>query len=148
MDDANQITREAYERLVAQHRTLTEREIVDARSRLVAIQEGGGDAEGLEGVEAVFEVERITGTIARLERIIASAVIVEPGSWTMVAPGCTVELDFGDGVEQYTYESITSPSAIGPTSPLGVAIAGRSAGDTVEVSAPGGSYTVRIISVR
>jgi transcription elongation factor GreA len=144
---ANQMTQQAYEKLCRQRHGLIERDLLEARARLVAIQEGGGDAEGLEGVEAVFETERIVAQIARVERLIADAVIVDGGNRETVEAGCTMVLEFGDGPERYVYEEVTGPSTVSPSSPLGQAVAGRRAGEQVQVDAPGGTYQVQILAI-
>lgn len=142
------MTQAAYDRLVEQHRVLTFGELVDAQQRLASIQDSGGDAEGLEGVEAVFDVERVAGEIERIARIIDNAEIVDGGGGEVVAHGCTVVLDAGDGPETYSFEDITGPGSISPHSPIGSAIVGLRAGARVDVAAPGGTYQVRILEIR
>ena len=43
--------------------------------------------------------------------------------------------------------SVGGSGAVSPDSPLGQALIGASEGDTVEVSAPRGSWTARVVSV-
>lgn len=54
-----------------------------------------------------------------------------------VLPGRTVTIDFGDGPERFHFGSIeeqTGLEVITPASPIGAAIAGRRAGDTVTLA--------------
>jgi transcription elongation factor GreA len=63
--------------------------------------------------------------------------------------GSTVEIedDQGNRIEG-EISSIGGKGAISPDSPLGRALVGRCAGDTVHVDAPRGKWTARILSVR
>ena len=120
---------------------------MEARERVEHAQNGGGDGDGLAGVEAVFEAEEIGARLARVERALEEAVIVSGGG-EVVGVGSSVDVDMGDGVESYAFESQAGPGRIGRDSPLGKALEGRRAGETVQVEAPGGTYTVKLIAVR
>lgn len=139
------MSQQAYEGLVAEHAKL-QRLHLEAKDRVDHAQNGGGDNEGLAGVEAVFEAEEIGGRLARVARAISEAVIVAGGG-ERVAIGSVLELDFGDGAEKFVFEQVAGEGQIGRVSPIGQAIEGRRSGETVTVKAPGGSYTVKILSV-
>lgn len=137
----------AYDTLIARRDALVAGELAAARERVDDIQQGGGDAEGLEAVEAVFEAERLAGEVERLDRQIADAVIVDRASFNRVEIGCTVAVDFGDGSETYRYDRTSETGVITPASPLGAALLGAGVGDEVFVEAPNGRYSVRIVSI-
>lgn len=139
------MSKQAYEGLKVERDKLL-RLHLEAKDRVEHAQNGGGDNEGLAGVEAVFEAEEIWGRLARVEREIEEAVVVVAGGEYVVV-GSRLVLDFGDGSETYTFEHVAGDGVIGSTSPLGRAVGGRRAGETVQVEAPGGSYTVKILSV-
>src|SRR5262249_61283610 len=66
-----------------------------------------------------------------------------------VGIGSTVKLEDEEGRRIEGEIAIVGGStAISPDSPLGRALIGRRAGDAVEVEAPRGTWTARILSVR
>lgn len=142
------MTKEAYERLVQQRDSLVHVVLPEARQRVDDLQNGGSDNEGLEAVQAVFDAEQINGELAKLERLIATAEVVDGSGREHIGVGSVVVLDFGDGPEEYVFDTVTGSQTVGPGSPLGAAIVGRRAGEVVEVAAPGGSYRVRIVEIR
>jgi len=122
------------------------RAYTEAHTRMEDIQGGGDDAEGLSGVEAVFEADAARARVERLQRAILDARIVEGGS-SEIGIGSTVTIDAGEGPETYRYEMNAGAGCIGRGSPLGEAIWGKRAGDTCQVPAPGGTYTVTVLEV-
>lgn len=142
----NEMSQQAYDNLVAERAALVEAH-TEARRRVEDAQNGGGDGEGLNGVEAVFEADEIGARLARVERAIADATIVQGGG-DAVRVGTTVVIDMGDGPETYRYEQHASSGCIGVTSPIGSAIAGLKPGESATITAPGGAYQVRVIEVR
>lgn len=93
----------------------------------------------------------IDGRLRRLERIIKRAKIVASVSDGTVQIGSTVKLSVLGKDVMYTvvggYESDPSKQSISHRSPLGTALMGKSAGDTVEVQAPKGTIVYTIMSV-
>jgi transcription elongation factor GreA len=140
------MSKQAYDGLQAERAKL-QRLHLEAKDRVEHAQNGGGDNEGLAGVEAVFEAEEIGGRLARIERELEEAIVVAGGGEYVVV-GSRMELDFGDGAETYTFEHVAGDGVVGSSSPLGRAIDGRRAGEVVQVEAPGGQYTVKILSVK
>jgi hypothetical protein len=63
--------------------------------------------------------------------------------------GALVEIDDGEDIEAYAYGAASAVSyglpVLRATSPLGAALKGKQAGDTVTFQAPGGLRTVRIV---
>ena len=68
--------------------------------------------------------------------------------------GATVELEDQDGGERVTYQIVGEDEAdiragrISITSPIARALVGKSAGDVVDVAAPGGTRSYEIVAVR
>lgn len=145
MSTMTEMSKGAYDAL-EQERAEVAALVEAARERVEHAQNGGGDSEGLEGVEAVFEAENITARLNRIEQLLRGAVIVEAGGG-VVRIGSRVVLDFGDGPEEYTVENVVRGGSIGAESPLGSAVMGKQAGDEIEVQAPGGTYRVSILEV-
>jgi transcription elongation GreA/GreB family factor len=142
----NEMSQHAYDTLVEERKMLIKVHN-EARRRVEDAQNDGGDGEGLNGIEAVFEADEIGVRLARVERAIAEATIVE-GGVGVVRVGAIVVIDMGDGPETYRYEQHAGSDCIGTTSPIGSAIAGLKPGDSATITAPGGAYQVRIIEVR
>jgi len=88
---------------------------------------------------------RITILRARLE----SAVIVEAGGSDVVDVGCRVVVrDEAGGRMTLELSSLGGEGTVSPSSPLGAALLGRRAGESVEVQAPRGSWTATIVEIR
>jgi transcription elongation factor GreA len=92
--------------------------------------------------------------IRHLEALLKSAVIVETASADRVEAGTVVEVRMGDDDEVSAYlvgsieERGSSYDVISPGSPLGQALVGHTPGEVVTYEAPGGKFSVEIVSVR
>jgi transcription elongation factor GreA len=144
------LSQAAYDALGARCVELETRLLPEAQARVAEIQDNTGDNEGLEAVAAIFEAQGLRGELARLQRMMADAVVVDDSAHEVVAVGATVVIDLGDGPEEYHYDSVevAGRASLGPSSPIGVAIAGRRAGDTVVAHTPGGELSIDVIDVR
>jgi transcription elongation factor GreA len=92
--------------------------------------------------------------IRQIEALLGQAVIVEGGGADVVAAGTIVEvrMDNDDDTLAYLVGSIEERpddvDVISPGSPLGQALVGHGPGEVVQYSAPGGTFSVEIVSVR
>jgi len=88
---------------------------------------------------------RITILRARLE----SAEIVEAGGAEVVAIGSlvVVEDEQGERIE-VELSNLGGQGAVSSSSPLGAALLGRRAGESVDVPAPRGAWQARIVEIR
>ncbi len=115
----------------------------------------GDLSENFEYHAAKREKNRNDSRISYLERMIKNAIIVsEISTEGKVSMNNMVTLYYPDDDETETIKIVTSirgdsiDGKISPESPLGAAIYGRSVGETVTVSVPGGSsYDVTIQSI-
>jgi transcription elongation factor GreA len=86
------------------------------------------------------------GRIRQLEYLIDEPEIVENQVYAIVYDG-----DSNDMAERYMIgnmeEEIEDADVISSTSPLGAALSGASAGDSITYDAPNGSMTVKVLSV-
>src|SRR3989449_11373507 len=88
---------------------------------------------------------KITILRARLE----DAVIVEGGDPDVVSVGSRVVIEDGDGGRmEVEISGLGGDGTTSPSSPLGAAVLGRRAGDTVEVNAPRGPWQATIVEIR
>ena len=97
----------------------------------------------------------IEGRVMELEGIISYADVIDPKalSGDVVRFGATVELADEDTDEESTFQIVGTHEAnvedgkLSVTSPTARALIGKSLGDSVEVTTPGGSKSYEIIQV-
>ena len=99
----------------------------------------------------------IEGRIKEIETKLSTAEIIDPSKLTntgKVVFGAVVELEDQDGAHRVTYQVVGEDEAdiragrISVTSPIARAVVGKSEGDVVDVSAPGGIHSYEIVAVR
>jgi transcription elongation factor GreA len=118
-------------------------ELVEA----IATARGFGDlSENFAYHDAKNEQGLLERRIAILRSRLENAVVVERAAEGVVGVGSVVEVEDEDG-SRFEVE-ISSISGVSTDSPLGGALLGARVGDTVEVKAPKGSWTARVVSVR
>jgi len=147
------LTRQGYNKLqdeLDHLRTVKRQEVA---ARLHEAMEGGELIEDAEYEAAKNEQAFVEGRIQELEMLLANArVIEEKGKMDVVQIAATVTLQEGNQEEEiYT---IVGPAEANPRegrisheSPLGRALLNHRAGDVVNVDAPDGQFTVRVIKV-
>ena len=150
------LTREGYEKLVAELNDLRENKRHEVSERLRAALEGGGDdlLENAELEAAKNEQSFVEGRISELEYLVATAKVVDEISKTSgIQVGSTITVQEVGETEKEVYRIVGAAEAdpnenkISNESPIGKAVFGHKKGETVEVSAPGGSYRLKIIKV-
>ena len=111
-------------------------------------REFGDLSENAEYHAAKNEQGLLEARIRRLRSRLAHAVLVESEATGAVGVGSRVVIEDANG-ERMDVEisSVGGSGAVSPDSPLGRALIGAAVGDTVEVEAPRGSWTARVISV-
>ena len=150
------LTREGYETLQQELDMLRNerREEIAARLR-AAIDEGGELIENAEYEAAKNEQAFVEERIKELEILLATARIVDeeklPPGVIHVGSKVIVQEDGADP-EEYTIvgaaEAKPLAGRISNESPLGKALINHKAGETVEVNAPAGSFSVKILEVK
>ncbi len=118
-------------------------------------REHGDLSENAEYHAARERQSFIEGRVAELEDKISRAEVIDPSklSGDAVKFGATVTLADEDTDEETTYqivgqdESDIKNGLLSITSPLARALIGKSVGDSVEVSTPGGSKLYEIVAV-
>jgi transcription elongation factor GreA len=99
----------------------------------------------------------IEGRIAEIEGKLSAAEIIDTAALTnngKVIFGATVDLEDQDDGKKITYQIVGEDEAdiksgrISVTSPIARAVVGKSAGDVVDVTAPGGVRSYEIVKVR
>ena len=155
MADTVQLSQAAYDRLKAELDDLTTRGRIDIARKIETARELGDLSENGDYHAAKEEQGKMEGRIIHLSRMVENAEIVEAGEDDgVVAAGSVVTIRYvGDeDEERYLLGSIEEQAdgleVISPGSPLGGALIGRSAGDTVSYETPtGAQLEVEITSV-
>jgi transcription elongation factor GreA len=111
-------------------------------------REFGDLSENFEYHAAKNEQGLLEARIRTLRSRLAHATVVESEGDGAVSVGSHVVIEDGDGERmQVEISSVGGAGAVSPDSPLGRALLGASVGDTVEVEAPRGAWTARVVSV-
>jgi transcription elongation factor GreA len=149
------LTAEGLQNLEKRLKTLKEIRRPEVAERLrQAMEEGGDLTENAEYMDAKNEQAFVEGEIARLERIVSSAEIIEEGGKKdVVTIGSHVTVIDKETKETEVYHLVGSAEAnpregrISIESPLGKALMGARVRDKVTVEAPDGEliYTIKSI---
>ena len=118
-------------------------------------REHGDLSENAEYHAARDRQSFIEGRLAELEDMISRADVIDPKalSGKIVRFGATVKLADEDTDEESTYQIVGSHEAdvesgrLSLTSPLARALIGKTVGDSVEVTTPGGSKSYEVLKV-
>ncbi len=150
------LTPETYQRLTAELQDLTTHGRVEIARAIEAARALGDLSENGDYHAAKDTQGKMEARIRQLQAMLASAVILEPDTSAAggpIAAGAIVEIRYeGDAeTERYLVGSIEEKrddvSVISPGSPLGQALLGKKAGETVSYQAPNGTLSVEIVSV-
>lgn len=144
----------AYERLKSEHDDLTTRGRVEIARKIEAARELGDLSENGDYHAAKEAQGHMEGRIAHLAHLLENAEIVEGAAGENVSHGSVVSIRYegDDEVEKYLVGSIEERhddlDVISPVSPLGAALLGSGAGETVSFVAPtGAELRVEVVSV-
>ena len=147
---------------IAGHKALSEelnhRSSVERPSIIAAISEARAHGDLSENAEyhAAKEQQSLNeGRIQELESILALADVIDVTklSGDTIKFGATVELVDEDTEAEKTYQIVGNPEAnasagkISLSSPIARALIGKEEGDSIEVSAPGGSKSYEVLKV-
>ncbi len=124
----------------------------EVAARIHDAKEHGDLSENAEYEEAKNEQAFVEGRIQTLEGMLKTAVIIENSGSEHVALGSVVTVESDDGEETFTIvgsaEARPAAAKISNESPVGRALLGKKAGDTVVVKLPNGTdYTYSIKSI-
>lgn len=154
MASTNQLSRQAYDRLSAELEDLTTRGRVEIARAIETARELGDLSENGDYHAAKDQQGKMEARIRQLQALLEDVEIVDQASSDVVGTGSTVSIRFeGDDTEErYLVGSIEERQGdlevVSPASPMGKALLGASAGDTVEYQAPNGTMLkVEIVSI-
>ena len=155
MEDVHKLSREAFDRLQAEHDDLTTRGRIEIAQKIETAREMGDLSENGDYHAAKEEQGKMEGRIAHLAKLVTNAEIVEidHSGERRVQPGCVVSIryDGDDEVERYLLGSIEERrdglTVMSPGSPLGQALVDAKVGDTVTFSAPAGPLQISVVDI-
>lgn len=154
MAQTHQLSQAAYDRLKSEYDELTTIGRVEIARKIEAARELGDLSENGDYHAAKEEQGKMEGRIAHLGSMLENAEIVtDAGGGDTVGAGSVVSIRYegDDEVERYLIGSIEERhddlDVISPTSPLGSALMGAKAGDSVQYQAPGGMLGVEVVTV-
>ncbi len=126
--------------------------------KAIAEARGHGDlSENAEYHAAREQQGFIEGRIGEIEGKLANAEIIDPATLPKngkVVFGAQVELEDQNSGERVTYQVVGEDEAdiragrISVSSPIARALVGKSEGEVVEVTAPGGTHSYEILAVK
>ena len=148
-------TKQGYQDLVDElkYLKLTRREEIKEQ---IAVARGFGDlSENAEYDEARNEQAKVEARIQELEALIENAEIIDETNMDVrsISLGSVVKLYDEDFEEEITYSIVGSNQAdplekkISDQSPIGRALMGKKAGDSITVTAPAGELHFKVLEV-
>ena len=149
------LTLEGYDKLLEELEYLTGTRRREVAARIKTAIEFGDISENSEYDDANNEQAFIEGRITQVKDVLAKASLIDDKKVTTdkVSVGCCVKLLDIEEDEEFDYRLVGSVEAdpenhkISNESPVGQAILGRAAGDTVKVEVPSGVIDYRIIGI-
>lgn len=154
-DQPTFLTKEGMKKLEEELRNLQTVRRHEVADRLHAAMEEGDIDENAEYDDAKNEQAFVEGRILMLENMFKNTALIDESvkAGDEVLLGCKVTIVEGTGTPEVYHlvgvvEADPTKGKISNESPLGKALMGRRVGDTVQVNAPAGLLTFRIVSTR
>ncbi len=155
MAEVQKLSRDAFDRLKAEHDDLTTRGRIEIAKKIEAARELGDLSENGDYHAAKEEQGKMEGRIIHLANLIENAEIVEVdlSAGKSVQAGCVVSIRYAgdDDVEKYLLGSIEERrdglTVMSPGSPLGQALIGAAVDETVTFEAPAGPLDVTVVDI-
>jgi transcription elongation factor GreA len=148
------LTGEGKQRFATELRELQTVKRHEVEERIRRAKEFSDTVDNAEYDEAKTEQSFVEGRIQELERLLASAKVIEepPTKADYVRMGAHVKVVDADGAEEVYYlvgshEADPRHGQISNESPIGRALIGKRVGDEVTVVAPAGSFTLKIAEI-
>lgn len=148
------LTPEGKARLEEELRHLREERLKELSARIQAANEEGDISDNSEFEELKEEYYYAEDRVREIQHILSRAVLLEEGSQDGtidLGSRITVQADDDDEPENWMLvneeESQAVEGRISDESPVGIALLGKRAGDTITIKTPGGEINYKIIDV-
>ncbi len=150
------ITHEGHKALEDELKRLTTEERPAIIKAIAAAREHGDLSENAEYHAARERQSFVEGRVVELEDILSRTEVIDVSAMSgdVIRFGATVTLADDDTDEESTYRIVGAPEAdisagkLSVTSPLGRALIGKTAGDSVDVATPNGGKSYEICDVK
>lgn len=125
-------------------------------TEMIKVARGYGDlSENSEYDDAKNEQAKLYARIAEVEDILSNAVVINAGAADAdhIGLGCTFTVLDVEADEEMTFELVGSQEAdplngrVSDDAPFGIALVGTKVGDIVEVEAPVGSISYKVLKI-
>ena len=154
-DDAVLMTKEGYDKLMAELRQLRSEERYKIARRIEEARSFGDLSENAEYAAAKEDQAKLDGRILAIEQQIAKAKIIDSSSLdnSHVSVGTTVTIQDITHNKKFVYSIVSSEESdpekglISSVSPVGRGLMNRKVGDEVSVKVPVGLRKLRILSI-
>jgi transcription elongation factor GreA len=155
MADEVLLTKEGYEKLVAEHEELVSVRRLEVAARLKEAISYGDLSENAEYDSAKNEQAELEERIYKLENMIKTAKIIDESavSKDVVNLGMRVKVENTATKEKDEYTIVGSTEAdpfngkISNESAMGAALLGKKKGETFELQVPDGIFTYKVVSI-
>lgn len=149
----NQLTKDGYSKLQAEHKELVEKKRPYAIDRLQKARGMGDLSENSEYSAAKDELAFVEGRIQEIDEILKNAEIVENhlhSQQVELGSQVTIESNGQNSVFEIVGQFEADPAAkkISQTSPIGKALLGKKAGEMVTVDVPAGKVIYKIVEIK
>lgn len=150
-----QITQEGMTRLKEELRVLREERLKELSERIQRASDEGDISDNSEFEELKEEYYYVEERIREVEGVLKRAVILEEGSLDgTINLGSRITVRAEDDTEDETWllvneeESSAIDGRISDESPVGLALLGKKAGDSVTITTAAGEFTYKIVDVK
>lgn len=155
MAEKMKYTQDGYDELVKEYKFLTTEKREQIKHDLDVARSFGDLSENAEYDEARNEQAKTEARIAELKEMMENAIIVDEARLdaSVVSLGSIVKVLDKEFDEEMEYNIVGSNEAnpmagkISDLSPIGRALMGKKAGDTVTANAPGGAIELTVLAV-
>lgn len=145
------LTKDGLAELKREHEELVAVKRPEAVTRLAAARELGDLSENSEYAAAKTDLSFIDGRILELEEIMHSAKVITSHGRSHVDVGCKVTLTINGKKEMFMlvgeWEADPKDKKISHESPLGKALMGKKVGEKIDVEAPAGKISYKIVNI-
>lgn len=148
-------TQQGYQELVDELHRLKHEKREEIKNAIATARGFGDLSENAEYDEARNEQAKNETRIKELEELLENAVILDESSidTSVISLGSTVKVYHEGMAREFVYDLVGSNESnpvegkISDQSPIGEALIGKRAGDTVEVEVPNGTVCMKVLEV-
>ncbi len=147
------LTPAAHRKLIDELEELTTTGRVEISERIAEARSHGDIRENADYDAAKNEQGLMESRIRKIQHVLQTSEVREPTASDTVAVGSVVKIRRADGDEMEVFvaapeNKVDAYMLASPSSPLGAALLGAGPGDEVNYEAPGGKFSVTVVSFR